>query len=95
MHKTFTGIVVSTKMIDTVIVEITRRKPHPIYKKLLKRSKKYKVALNNHTVSVGDTVVIEETRQVAKGKYFKIASIVGEDTKKQKGKEKTNGSTKE
>lgn len=93
MHKTFEGTVVSTKMTDTVVVEVTRRKPHPIYKKLLKRSKRYKVAPNGHTVSEGDKVMIEETRQVAKGKYFKIASIVGEKISEKKGKEK-NGTAK-
>ena len=59
-------------MQDTVVVEIVRRVPHPLYKKLLKRSKKFKVATNGATVAVGDDVRIVETRPVSKDKYFAI-----------------------
>jgi small subunit ribosomal protein S17 len=59
-------------MQDTAIVEIVRHVPHPLYKKLQKRSKKYKVDTKGQTVTVGQDVQIVETRQVAKDKYFKI-----------------------
>jgi small subunit ribosomal protein S17 len=94
MHKTFTGTVVSTKMKDTVIVEVYRKKPHPMYGKLLKRSKKFKVALNNHTVSEGDSVIIEETRPVAKGKYFQIIEVLQETHTKTLRKESSNDTAK-
>lgn len=81
MHKTLRGVVTSTKLTGTVIVEVSWRTPHPVYGKLLKRSKKYKVDPNNMTVSVGDSVKMEEMRKVAKGKYFKIVKVL--DVKKQ------------
>lgn len=73
--KTFTGIVTATKMKDTVVVEVTRRTPHPLYKKLLKRSTKFKVAAPAHTLSVGDTVTIGETRPISKDVHFKIIEV--------------------
>jgi small subunit ribosomal protein S17 len=72
MAKILTGKVVSTKMQDTIIVEVFRRKAHPLYKKLMLRSKKFKVANNGKTVIVGETVKIVETRPVSKDKYFKL-----------------------
>ena len=59
--KTFTGIVKSVKMKDTVIVEVTRRTPHPLYKKLLKRSSRFKVSSPANTAVVGHEVTIGET----------------------------------
>lgn len=76
MAKVLTGQVVSVKMQDTVIVEVVWKLPHPMYKKLLKRSSRYKVALNGQEVQLGDTVRMEETRKMAKGKYFRIKEVV-------------------
>ena len=72
MAKILRGTVISTKMKDTVIVEVVRFTPHPLYKKLLKRGKKYKVANNGQTVTVGQIVKITETKPVSKDKYFKL-----------------------
>jgi small subunit ribosomal protein S17 len=72
MAKILRGTVVSTKMKDTAVVEVVRFVPHPLYKKLLKRSKKYKVALGSQPVTVGQMVKIVETKPIAKDKYFKI-----------------------
>lgn len=66
------GTVISTKMQNTVVVEVTRRTPHPLYKKLMKKSKKFKVDTNGITVREGDRVRIVETKPVSKEKYFKI-----------------------
>jgi len=76
MQKTFEGKVVSIKMQNTVVVEVFRRKPHPLYKRLLKRSKKYKVETGGLSVSVGDKVKILETRPISKGKHFKIMEVI-------------------
>jgi small subunit ribosomal protein S17 len=76
MNKKLTGVVVSTKMENTAVVEVSRRKPHPLYKKLMKVSKKFKADLNGKTVSVGDIVVISETKPVSKNKFFKIDQII-------------------
>lgn len=75
MKKRLQGLVTSTSMTETVTVEVLRHVPHPLYKKLMRRSKKFKAALNGQTLKVGDTVVMEETRQMAKGKFFKIVEV--------------------
>ena len=76
MQKTFEGKVISSKMQNTVVVEIFRRKPHPLYKRLLKRSTKFKVDTTGQSVNVGDKVKIIETRPISKGKYFKIIEVI-------------------
>lgn len=70
--KTFTGIVKSTKMKDTIVVEITRRTPHPLYKKLLKRTSKFKVSSPGNTLVTGQEVTIVETRPISKEVHFKV-----------------------
>ena len=76
MQKTFEGKVVSSKMQNTAVVEVFRRKPHPLYKKLLKRSTKFKVETGGYSVNIGDKVKIVETRPISKGKYFKIMEVI-------------------
>lgn len=76
MAKTLNGVVVSTAMKDTAIVEVSFKVPHKLYKKLLTRSKKYKVDTTNSPVNVGDYVRIEETRQMSKDKYFKMQAVI-------------------
>lgn len=76
MHKTLTGIVVSTKMNSTVIVEVTSQKPHPLYRKLLKKTKRFKADTNGKSVVVGDMVKITETRPISADKYFKVTELV-------------------
>ncbi len=74
--KTLTGTVVSLKQQQTVIVEVIRHVPHPIYKKLLRKSKKYQVDSEGVTVAMGDTVKIVETKPISKNKYFKIMEVI-------------------
>lgn len=76
MAKMLTGKVISVAMNDTAVVEVSRRVAHPLYKKLLTRSKKFKVATDGKQLHVGDRVRIIETRPVAKGKYFTIGEII-------------------
>ena len=72
MAKILTGKIVSSKMLNTVVVEVFRRKAHPLYKKLVLRSKKYKVDTNGKTITVGDTVRIVETKPISKDKHFRL-----------------------
>lgn len=72
MAKILTGKVVSTKMQNTIVVEVFRRKAHPLYKKLMLRSKKFQVDPAGKTVALGDTVKIIETKPMSKHKYFKL-----------------------
>ena len=71
-QKTVTGIVVSTKMNGSVTVEVTRKVPHRLYKKLITVSKKYTADKNNIEVAEGDEVVLVETRKMAGNKHFKV-----------------------
>lgn len=77
MSKVLTGKVVSTKMQNTVIVEVVRRTPHKLYKKLMRRSKKYKVDTKGKDVAVGSLVRIEEVKPISKDKHFIIKQISG------------------
>ena len=70
--KIFRGTVVSTKMKDTIVIEVTRRVPHPLYKKLLKRSSKHKVSDPGNTVTVGQVVRVVEIRPISKDVHFKL-----------------------
>jgi len=74
MAKILQGIVVSTKMQNTIVVEVTDRKPHPLYKKLMRHSKKFKADTKGITtnVAVGDRVKIIETVPMSKDKHFKL-----------------------
>lgn len=82
MAKVLSGKVTSVKMQDTVIVEVTRFVPHPLYRKLMKKSKSFKVAVNGHTVEVGRRVKIVETKPMSKDKYFKIQEVIAEQHEK-------------
>lgn len=75
MSKTLDGIVVSTKMSNAAVVEVTRKVPHPKYKKLLKRSKKFAAVLNDHKVAIGDAVTITETRPISKTVHFVVSKV--------------------
>lgn len=68
--KIFEGVVVSTGMKNTVIVQVTRQVAHPLYKKLLKRSKRYKVETKGIAVNAGDLVKIVEVKPISKDKHF-------------------------
>lgn len=86
--KTFTGKVVSTKMKDTIVVEVTRRTAHPLYRKLLKRSSRIKAHAPAHAFVGGETVKIVETKPISKDKHFKIVTektTVSKSMAKRKG----------
>ncbi len=86
MAKVFTGKVISTKMHNTVVVEVTHLTPHKLYKKLLKRSKHFKVDTNGQEVMVGKWVKITEIKPMSKEKYFKILEVLVEQHAKAGGK---------
>ena len=76
MKKTFEGKIVSLKMNRTAVIEITRKTPHPLYKKLLRRSRKYKADTGELTLVLGQKVRIEETKPISKGKFFKVLEVI-------------------
>ena len=75
-RKTRTGIVVSDKMQKTVVVAIQRRVPHPIYGKMITRTKRLKAHDEENSAKVGDTVRIVETRPLSKDKRWRLVEIV-------------------
>lgn len=77
--KIIEGIVVSNKMQKTAVVKVTRKAPHKLYKKIIKKSKKYKADLGNFSVSVGDRVKIKQTRPLSKDKNFKIIEVIKQE----------------
>ncbi len=74
--KTFDGKIVSLKMDKTAVVEVTRYQAHPLYRKLIKLSKKYKVEKGDKELQLGERVKIGQTKPTAKGKYFKIVEVI-------------------
>lgn len=75
-RKTIQGVVVSDKMDKTITVLVTSKKRHPIYKKYMTYTKKYKAHDEKNEAHVGDTVLIIETRPLSKNKYFRLLSVV-------------------
>ena len=75
-RKTRVGVVVSDKMQKTVVVAIERRMPHPVYGKMVTRTKKYKAHDEENTAKVGDRVRIAETRPLSKDKRWRVVEIV-------------------
>ena len=77
MAKLLTGIVVSLKMKNTAVVSVERTYAHPMYKKTVRTNKKYKAHIEEEAkITVGDTVLIEETRPLSRDKHFKVLKVV-------------------
>jgi len=76
MQKTFKGKITSLKMDKTAVVKVTRRSPHPLYRKLIVRSTSYKADTANLTLTVGQNVKIGEVKPMSKGKFFKILEVI-------------------
>jgi small subunit ribosomal protein S17 len=75
-RKTRIGTVSSDKMDKTITVSIETIKKHPLYKKVIRTSKKYKVHDENNSAKIGDIVKIVETRPLSKDKRFRLVEIV-------------------
>ncbi|MEI8339515.1 MAG: 30S ribosomal protein S17 [bacterium] len=71
-QKTFTGVVVSDKMKDTIVVKIGNYKKHPKYHKFLSSDKKFKAHDAGNTCKIGDTVTIAECAPMSKDKHFVV-----------------------
>jgi small subunit ribosomal protein S17 len=75
-RKTRVGVVVSDKMDKTVVVEIERRFPHPLYGKMVTRSKRLKAHDEQNAAKTGDRVRITETRPLSKQKRWRVLEII-------------------
>ena len=70
------GLVVSTKMQKTIVVEIEMRKAHPKYKRVMKSNKKFHAHDEQNSARIGDVVRIRETRPLSKLKRWSLEEIV-------------------
>ncbi|WP_293813612.1 30S ribosomal protein S17 [uncultured Aquitalea sp.] len=74
--RTLTGTVVSDKMDKTVTVLVERKVKHPIYGKIIRRSKKFHAHDENNEFKAGDVVVISESRPLSKTKSWVVTALV-------------------
>lgn len=76
LRKTRTGMVVSDKMDKTVVVAVIDNVRHPLYKKIVKRTLKFKAHDEQNACGIGDTVMIMETRPISKDKRWRVVEII-------------------
>ncbi len=76
LRKTRVGIVVSDKMDKTVVVAIRDTVKHPLYKKIVKRTVRFKAHDEKNEAAVGDKVLIMETRPLSKDKNWRLVEII-------------------
>ena len=76
LRKTLVGVVVSDKMDKTIVVAVKDSVQHPLYKKILKRTKKFKAHDENNEAGIGDRVEIMETRKISKDVNWRLVKII-------------------
>ena len=76
LGKTRVGKVVSNKMDKTIVVAIEDNVRHPLYKKIIKRTIKFKAHDENNSCGIGDKVEIMETRPLSKDKRWRLVNII-------------------
>jgi len=75
-RKEVVGEVVSNKMHKTIVVQVTRKKAHPFYGRVIARNKKFYAHDESNQAHVGDVVRLEETRPLSKLKRWKLKDVV-------------------
>lgn len=76
LRKERVGIVTSDKMDKTIVVAVSERVKHPLYKKIVNRTKKFKAHDENNIAGIGDKVLIAETRPLSKDKCWRLVEII-------------------
>ena len=76
LRKTRVGVVVSDKMEKTIVVAVKDSVQQPLYKKILKRTKKFKAHDENNEAGIGDRVEIMETRKISKDVNWRLVKII-------------------
>ena len=76
LRKERVGLVVSDKMDKTVVVEVIDKKKHPLYKKTITKTVKFKAHDENNESGIGDKVRIVETRKLSKSKNWRVSEII-------------------
>jgi len=80
LNRSFMGKVVSNKAHKTITVLVNRKVKHPLYGKIITRSKKYHVHDENNEAQIGDTVLIEETKPISKTKTWNLVKFISKAT---------------
>jgi len=75
-RKTRVGVVVSDKMDKTIVVAIKTKVRHPLYGKMVNRTRKFKAHDEENQCGIGDTVRIMETRPISKDKRWRLVEII-------------------
>jgi small subunit ribosomal protein S17 len=75
-HKVLLGKVTSNKMTKTIVVEVTRQKAHPLYRRVISIRKKFYAHDEKNEAHIGDVVKIEESRPLSRLKRWKLKEIV-------------------
>jgi small subunit ribosomal protein S17 len=70
------GVVVSDKMDKTIVVEVTAVKPHPLYKKVMRRTSRLKAHDERNDAHVGDRVLVRESRPLSKTKSWRLIQVL-------------------
>ena len=76
LRKTRVGVVVSDKMDNTIVVAVKASVQHPLYKKIMKRTVKFKAHDEKNECGVGDRVEIMETRPISADKRWRLVQII-------------------
>jgi len=72
--KTMSGVVVSDKMDKTIVVRVEYKMMHPLYKKYVKKSKKFKAHDENNQYKIGDKVTIQSSKPISKDKKWIVVN---------------------
>lgn len=84
-RRTKVGRVISDKMDKTVVVSVERLRRHPIYKRVVRLSSKFKAHDEENAARVGDTVRIEESRPLSREKRWRVVEVVARGSGEQLG----------
>ncbi|MDL2294577.1 30S ribosomal protein S17 [Ruminococcaceae bacterium OttesenSCG-928-D13] len=76
LRKTRNGTVVSDKMDKTIVVAVKDSVRHPLYKKIIKRTVKFKAHDEKNECGIGDRVTIMETRPISKDKRWRLLKVI-------------------
>jgi small subunit ribosomal protein S17 len=77
-RKVRTGVVISNKMDKTVVVEVSRTVLHPVYKKFIRRRKRFMAHDEDNRCRIGDQVLIVETKPLSRHKNWRVRKVVKE-----------------
>lgn len=76
VRRTQLGIVRSNKMDKTVVVEVSHKEKHPVYKKYIRRTKRFHAHDQSNQCQIGDRVLLIETRPLSKTKRWAVKEVV-------------------